>query len=615
MTETAERALEIPPAAGGRTIARLWRDAIEARRTSPAYLVESDDGWSEVSWTDADEHVRAYANGLLARGVRKGDNVALLARNTLNWALLDFALAQIGAVGIPVYASSSSRDVGYLLAHSEAVAIVCEDADQLAKVEAVSDDLPALQHVITYHDLDGLATHGRDHAAAHPSALDDATAAVTEDDLFTIIYTSGTTGPPKGCMLSNRNYYEMASVVDRMPGYYRADDLMLLYLPLAHNYGRLMLLLGAKVGFTIAFLSDPLRVGEALPQVRPTLLPSVPRVYEKVYSSVQSRFDATTGARRRLIDWALGVGREVSSLEAKGAPVPTGLRTKRAIADRLVFAKVRAALGGRLRLPGSGGAPLAKEIAEFFDAVGVRITEGYGLTECTTACSVNVPDRYRFGSVGQPLPGFEIRIAEDGEVEVRSETVFRGYYKDPEATAAVLGGDGWLKTGDIGEIDDDGFLHITDRKKDILVTAGGKNVAPQNIENDLKTSKYVSQALVLGDRRPYCSALLTLDMAEISRWAEENGAATDAAVLAADQRVRDLLQRVVDDANRDRSRFEQIKRFAVLPRDFTMEEGEITPTLKLRRRAAQEHFADEIEALYTEPYVAAAAAEEVASED
>ena len=443
--------------------------------------------------------------------MRKGDNVALLARNTLNWALLDFALAQIGAVGIPVYASSSSRDVGYLLAHSEAVAIVCEDADQLAKVEAVSDELPALQHVITYHDLDGLAAHGRDHAASHPTALDDATAAVTEDDLFTIIYTSGTTGPPKGCMLSNRNYYEMASVVDRMPGYYRADDLMLLYLPLAHNYGRLMLLLGAKVGFTIAFLSDPLRVGEALPQVRPTLLPSVPRVYEKVYSSVQSRFDATTGARRRLIDWALGVGREVSSLEAQGAPVPAGLRAKRSIADRLVFTKVRAALGGRLRLPGSGGAPLAKEIAEFFDAVGVRITEGYGLTECTTACSVNVPDRYRFGSVGQPLPGFEIRIADDGEVEVRSETVFQGYYKDPEATAAVLGDDGWLKTGDIGEIDDDGFLHITDRKKDILVTAGGKNVAPQNIENDLKTSKYVSQALVLGDRRPYCSALLTLD--------------------------------------------------------------------------------------------------------
>jgi long-chain acyl-CoA synthetase len=280
------------------------------------------------------------------------------------------------------------------------------------------------------------------------------------------------------------------------------------------------------------------------------------------------------------------------------------LRAKHRIADKLVFSKVREPLGGRLRMPGSGGAPLSKDIAEFFDSVGVRITEGYGLTECTTACSVNLPDRNRFGSVGQALPGFEIRIAEDGEIEVRSDTVFQGYYKDPEATAAVLDGDGWLKTGDIGELDQDGFLHITDRKKDILVTAGGKNVAPQNIENELKTSKFVSQALVIGDKRPYVSALLTLDPTEIGRWAAEQGIDGDAATLAADGRVRELLQSAVDDANRDRSRFEQVKRFAVLPRDFTMEHGEITPTLKLRRRAVQEHFADEIEALYAEPQAA-----------
>jgi long-chain acyl-CoA synthetase len=251
-------------------------------------------------------------------------------------------------------------------------------------------------------------------------------------------------------------------------------------------------------------------------------------------------------------------------------------------------------------MPGSGGAPLSKEIAEFFDSVGVRITEGYGLTECTTACSVNLPDRYRFGSVGQALPGFEIRIAEDGEIEVRSDTVFQGYYKDPEATAAVLDGDGWLKTGDIGELDGDGFLHITDRKKDILVTAGGKNVAPQNIENELKTSKYVSQALVIGDKRPYVSALLTLDPAEMGRWAAEHDVDGDPSSLASDLRVRELLQAAIDDTNRDRSRFEQVKRFAILPRDFTMEHGEITPTLKLRRQAVQENFAAEIEALYAE---------------
>jgi long-chain acyl-CoA synthetase len=600
VTETVEAIVATPPVAGRRTIAQLWLDAVAAGRSNPAYLVETDEGWQKISWEQADERVRDYANGLLARGVHKGDNVALLARNSLDWALVDFALARIGAVGIPVYASSSSRDVGYLLGHSEAVAVVCEDAAQLAKVEAVTEELTSLKHVLTYHDLDGLAAHGRDYAATHPAALDEAAAAVAEDDLYTIIYTSGTTGPPKGCMLSNRNYWEMASVVDRMPRYYRADDLMLLYLPLAHNYGRLMLLLGAKVGFTIALLADPLRVGEALPVVRPTVLPSVPRVYEKIYALVQSRLDEATGSKRKLIDWALGVGGEASRLEAQGAAIPAGLRAKHRIADKLVFSKVREPLGGRLRMPGSGGAPLSKEIAEFFDSVGVRITEGYGLTECTTACSVNLPDRYRFGSVGQALPGFEIRIAEDGEIEVRSDTVFQGYYKDPEATAAVLDGDGWLKTGDIGELDGDGFLHITDRKKDILVTAGGKNVAPQNIENELKTSKYVSQALVIGDKRPYVSALLTLDPAEMGRWAAEHDVDGDPSSLASDLRVRELLQAAIDDTNRDRSRFEQVKRFAILPRDFTMEHGEITPTLKLRRQAVQENFAAEIEALYAE---------------
>ncbi len=613
MTETAEAALETYAHAGRRTIAQLWRNAVSSGRANAAYLVDSEDGWRELSWTEADERMREYANGLLARGVRKGDCVALLARNSLDWALVDFALAQIGAVGIPVYASSSPRDVGYLLAHSEAVAIVCEDATQLAKVEAVDEELPSLQHILTFHDLDGLAIHGRDFAEANPTALDDATASVGEDDLYTIIYTSGTTGPPKGCMLSNRNYYEMTTVVDRMEQtYYRDDDVMLLYLPLAHNYGRLMLLLGAHVGFTIALLADPLRVAEALPQVRPTLLPSVPRVYEKVHSAVVARFDAATGTKRRLIDWALPVGREVSRLEGEGKPVPARLRAKQRVADRLVFSKVREPFGGRLRMPGSGGAPLSKEIIEFFDAVGLRIAEGYGLTECTTACAANRPDAYRFGSVGRPLPGSDVRIAADGEIEVRSETVFQGYFKDPAATAAVLGDDGWLKTGDIGHLDEDGFLFITDRKKDILVTAGGKNVAPQNIENDLKNSKYVSQALIVGDKRPYVSALITLDPVEIGGWAAENGVDGDTATLARDPRLHELIQGVVDDANRDRSRFEQVKRFAVLPRDFTMEEGEITPTLKLRRRAVQEHFADEIEALYAEPYLAAAQLEDVA---
>jgi long-chain acyl-CoA synthetase len=599
VTETAAAPSETRPPSERRTIARLWRDAVTAERESPAYLVEDEEGWREVSWNDADELVGAYANGLLARGVGKGDTFALLAQNSLDWALLDFALAQIGAVSVPVYANSSARDVGYLLGHSDAVGIVCEDAAQLAKVEEVAEELPKLEQVLTYHDLAGLAAHGVDFARTHPDALAEASAAIDEEDLYTIIYTSGTTGPPKGCMLRHRNYYAMTSVVDSMADHYRPDDMMLLYLPLAHNFGRLMLLTGAYVGFPIAFLADPLRVADAMLQVRPTVLPSVPRVYEKVYAAVQSRFDEATGVKRRLIDWALPIGREVSRLQAEGKPIPRGLATRQRLADRLVFSKVKERLGGRLRIPISGGAPLAKEIAEFFDAVGIRILEGYGLTECTTAASTNRPGRYRFGTVGPALPGFEVRVADDGEILVRSETVFKGYFKDPEATAAVLGPDGWLRTGDIGEVDADGFISITDRKKDILVTAGGKNVGPQNIENDLKTSKYVSQALVVGDRRPYVAALITLDEAEIVRWAAERGVEGDLASLSRDERVLELIQAVVDGANRERSRFEQLKRFALLPRDFTMEEGEVTPTLKLRRRAVSEHFEHEIEELYS----------------
>ena len=599
MTQTASATARTTPPGGRRTIARLWRDAAAADRPTPAYLVEDDgEGWREVSWHDADELVRAYANGLLARGIGKGDAFAILAQNSLDWALVDFALAQIGAVGIPVYANSSARDVAYVLEHSEAVGIVCEDAEQLAKVESASEQLPRLEHLLTYHDLAGLAAHGIDFAQSHPSAFDEAFAAVEEEDLYTIIYTSGTTGPPKGCMMSHRNYYAMASVVDEMENHTQPDDVMLLYIPLAHNFGRLMLLEGANVGFTIAFLADPLRVADAVLQVQPTVLPSVPRVFEKVYAAVQSRFDEATGVKRRLIDWALPIGREVSRLQGEGKPVPRGLARRHAIADRLVFSKVRERLGGRLRLPISGGAPLAKEIAEFFDAIGIRILEGYGLTECTTASNFNRPERYRFGTVGPALPGFEVTVAEDGEVLIRSETIFQGYFKDPEATAAVLTPDGRLRTGDIGKIDADGFLSITDRKKDILVTAGGKNVAPQNIENDLKTSKYVSQALVVGDRKPYVAALITLDEVEVGKWAAERGIEGDIASLAEDERVRELIQSVVDEANRDRSRFEQVRRFAIMPRDFTMEHGEVTPTLKLRRRAVSEHFANEIDQLY-----------------
>jgi long-chain acyl-CoA synthetase len=359
-----------------------------------------------------------------------------------------------------------------------------------------------------------------------------------------------------------------------------------------------MHLLGANIGYTIAFCPDPLRIAEAMPAVRPTILPSVPRLYEKVHTAVLAQFEQVKGPRKRLLDWALAVGREVSELRQRGETIPAGLARKHRLADRLVYSKVKQKLGGRLRLGVSGGAPLAKEIGELFHTLDILIIEGWGLTECTTAASVNRPNRFRFGTVGPALPDFEVRVDEDGELLIRSETVFAGYYKDEEATREVLAPDGWLRSGDLGSIDADGFISVTDRKKDILVTAGGKNVAPQNLENDLKTSKYVSQALVVGDRQPYIAALITLDPEAVPAWAAEHGLPIDLAELSQTPQVRELIQGVVDEVNADRSRYEQIKRFTILPRDFTMDDDELTPTLKLKRRVVADHFAAALDELY-----------------
>jgi long-chain acyl-CoA synthetase len=563
-----------------RTIGRLWRDAVGAGRTNAAYLVEGPDGWREVGWAEAGQMVEEIANGLLARGLRKGDAFGILAQTSLEWALLDYALGRIGAVGAAIYANSSPRDCRYILEHSDAVGVLVEDEEQRAKVADLG-----LPHVISFAGLDELRAQGREHAAVHPGALGDAEAAVHEDDLFTFIYTSGTTGRPKACMIRHRNYFEMTGCVEHIEGFAGSDDTMLLYLPLAHNFGRLMHLLGARAGYTLAFCADPLRVAEALPAVRPTLLPSVPRLYEKVHTAVLAEFEKVEGPRKRLLDWALRTGREASALRQQGRELPPSLALRNRIADRLVFSKVKKRLGGRIRLCVSGGAPLAKEIGEFFHALGILIVEGWGLTECTTAATVNRPNRFRFGTVGPALPNFEVRTDADGELLIRSETVFAGYYKDEEATREVLAEDGWLRSGDLGEIDEDGFVRITDRKKDILVTAGGKNVAPQNLENALKTTPLISQALVVGDRRPYVAALITIDPAVAD------------GLAPADIETR--VQAAVDDVNSELSRFEQIKRFAILPRDFTPEDGEVTPTLKLKRRTCAEHFAAEIEELYS----------------
>jgi long-chain acyl-CoA synthetase len=570
LTETTPTGIAAP-----RTIARLWQDAVTKERSSPAYLVEEGDGWREVTWAEAAQEVEELANGLLALGIRKGEAVGILASTRLEWALFDFALALIGAIGAAIYANGSAKEAAYVLDHSDAVAILCEDDDQRAKLGS-----SAPKHVLTFADLPSLRARGREHARLQPQALSDATAAIDPDDLFTYIYTSGTTGPPKGCMIRHRDYYAMVAVVDDLDDFIVSDDVMLLWLPLAHNFGRLMHLSGPYAGYTIAFCPDPYAVADALRTVRPTIFPSVPRIYEKIHGAITAAFDEARGPKRRLIDWALRVGRRASELRREQHPMPATLAVQHRLADRLVFTKVKERLGGRLRTGLSGGAPLPREVAEFFHALDILILEGYGLTECTSAATVNLPSRFRFGTVGPALPGVELRLADDGELLIRCETIFAGYHKDERATREILDDEGWLHSGDIATIDGDGFVTITDRKKDILVTSGGKNVAPQNLENALKTSPLVSQALVVGDRRPFVAALITLEPGVERSGAEQK------------------LQLVVDDLNRDLSRHEQIKRFAILPRDFAIEAGEVTPTLKLKRRICEEHFAAEIEALY-----------------
>jgi long-chain acyl-CoA synthetase len=565
-----------------RTAPALWGYVLGQGWTTPAYLEEQADGWREVSWREAGERVDALAFALLARGVGRGDAVAVLARTRLEWVLLDWAVMKIGATVVGIYPTNTAPECAYILAHSESVIAFAEDDMQREKLASVQAQAPALREIVRFDELPRLEAEGRDYGAAHPGALDEAAREVAEDDLGTLIYTSGTTGPPKACMLTHRNL--VTAAVRVRTNLEDGSDVVLLFLPLAHTFGRLAHQAAAYYGSTVAFVAEATRVGEALGAVHPTILPAVPRIYEKIHAGVLDQIEGGGGMKRAIGLWALRVGTRASGLRRSGRPVPALLAAQERVADRLVFAKVKEKLGGRLRVGVSGAAPLGIDVLEFFNALGMLVIEGYGLTETASSLTVNDPDDFRFGTVGHAVEGTEIRLDEDGEILVRSDTVFAGYYKDPEATAAAFTDDGWFRTGDVGEIDTDGFLKITDRKKDLIITAGGKNIAPQNLENALKKSRYVSQALIVGDRRPYITALITLDQAEVE---------------ATGRDPHELVQAIVDDVNRDRVRVEQIKRFAILPRDFTQEEGEVTPTLKLRRKIVHEHFADTIDELYS----------------
>ncbi len=578
------------------SMAALTKAAAARHGDAVAATFQRDGQWSQVTFAELWERVDALARGFIGLGVAAGDRVGILANTRLEFMIADLAASTAGAVVVPVYPSNSPGECEWVLGDSGAVVVVCEDASQVAKVDAVRGALPALRHVLVIDGpVDG-ATPVDDVAAGAPTddgELGRRIDAARPDDACLIIYTSGTTGRPKGVVLTNEGFAAGRRSAIEM-ALFGPGDIVYLYLPLAHVFGQLVQADCIEVGAATAFWGGDTRAIVAeLGQVHPTVLPSVPRIFEKVYAVAMGMVPEEQAAQ------AVRLGLAVRQARERGEDVPADEAAAFEQIDNEMFALVRGIFGGQVKLAISGAAPIAPEILEFFYAAGVPVFEGWGMTETTAIGTLNLPGAYRFGTIGRPVAGADVRIADDGEIEIAGAMIMRGYWNNPAATAEVMTDDGFLRTGDLGEIDDDGYVSITGRKKDIIITAGGKNLTPANLEGDLRRSRWISQAVMFGDRRPYPVALITLDMEELGPWAEANGLPADAAALANHERVRALVQDALDQANSHHAQVAQIKRFTILDRDFTLEAGELTPSLKLKRNVVYENYADEFDALYS----------------
>jgi len=595
MEATSAPASASTSSTGSKTIADLLSKASEQRGGHVAVRRKRGGEWSSVTYGEVNDVVHEIALGLLDLGLAPGDRVALLANTRPEWTYCDFAIASAGGVVVPVYPTNSPEECGWVAGDSESRVVICEDANQALKVAEVREELPCLETVVVMQGeaegavtLDEVRERGR---GRDPGELRERMEAVGPDDPFTFIYTSGTTGPPKGCVLTHGNY---RAVLDMCleTSVLEAGETTYLYLPLAHAFALLIQLLSFEVGGVVAYFGgDPKQIIPELAEVKPTYFPSVPRVFEKLYTLV------TANADPEQLEAAVAVGVKVRNLEVAGEDVPNELREPYAKADELLFSKVRAAFGGEVRQAVTGAAPIAKDILEFFWACGVPVLEGYGMTETSTVATYSTVEHHRFGTVGRALPGVEIKIADDGEVLLKGANIFRGYHENDDASFGAVE-DGWLHTGDLGALDEDGYLSITGRKKDIIITAGGKNLTPANIENDLKASRWISQAVMHGDRRPYPVLLVTLDEEEILPWAREQGLPEDLESLAHEGKVHALVQEILDRANAKYAKVEQVKRFCILPHDLTQEGGELTPTLKVKRNVVYEKYAELFESLY-----------------
>jgi long-chain acyl-CoA synthetase len=600
---------------GSKTIADLIPSAAGEHAEKAAVRYKRDGAWQDVSYTQLADIVGEIGLGLIDLGVQAGERVCILANTRPEWSYVDMAATSAGAVVVPIYQTNSPEECLWVISDSGACAIVCEDDEQLAKIAAVRDQVPNLRTIIVMDTpggqpagngastierqldaitLEEVRERGRTHAAEE---LEARRTAVKPEDPFTFIYTSGTTGPPKGCVLTHGNYRAIIDMI-REAGEIEQDEIIYLYLPLAHSYALLIQLAVFDLGGTLAYFGgDTKQIVPELLEVKPTYLPSVPRVFEKIYTLAQGAIQSKSPKEQEQARQAIALGMKVRDMINRGEEVPEELKAPFEQADEQLFKNVRAIFGGDVRRATSGAAPIAREILEFFWACGVPVLEGYGMTETATAATVSTIENHRFGTVGRALPGVELKIAEDGEILIKGPNIFHGYHNMASTSFGSVE-QGWLHTGDLGAIDEEGYLSITGRKKDIIITAGGKNLTPANLENDLKQCRWISQAVMHGDQRPYPVVLITLDEEEIPIYAREHGLPEDIASLAKDPAIRELIQREIDRVNAKYAQVEQVKKFAILDHDLSQPTGELTPTLKVKRNVVNEKYSGVFDSLY-----------------
>jgi long-chain acyl-CoA synthetase len=587
---------------GARTVADLAAAAAVAHSDGTAVRYRRYGEWREQTFGEVGAHVEEVALGLINLGIAPGERVCVLADTRPEWTIASFAISAAGAIVVPIYPTNSPEECEWVAGNSEAAAIVCENESQLAKIESVRGGLPKLAHTIGIEvgggdaSLDELRERGR--SIGDREELRRRRETVTPEDPYTFIYTSGTTGPPKGCVLTHANAMSVCTMVEEIE-FVNSSDVSYLYLPLAHVFALTVQLGSFDMGTAIVYFGgDSKQIVREIAECRPTYLPSVPRIFEKLYTIATAPLEQAPPERREQFAQAIELGIEVRRRRQHGAEVPEKMERAFEQADAQIFKPVRELFGGKVRQAVTGAAPIAPEILRFFYAAGVPVLEGWGMTETTGVGTVATLDQFKFGTVGRPLPGVEIRISdEDGEILMRGPNVFREYWRNPQATADTLV-DGWLRTGDVGELDEEGFLKITGRKKDIIITAGGKNLAPANMENDLKQSRWISQAVMFGDRKPYPVALVTLDEEEVLPWARAHGLPENLTALASEPSMRELVQQELDRANAKYAQVEQVKKFTILDHDLAQETGELTPTLKVKRNVVNERYADVFAAMY-----------------